>query len=115
MSTFTGSYSVQHRALTVPDILLNIFSLLDQSAARQCSLVCHAWREPALAIFWRHLDDPFDFGVYLDQAPLTVALNSPLELVQQMFVKLGARYVVVTNADGYCKPSPRFSLTFGGG
>jgi hypothetical protein len=36
------------------------------------------------------------------QAPLTVNINSPLELVQQFFVKLGARYVVVTDADGYC-------------
>ncbi|KAI0029975.1 chloride channel [Vararia minispora EC-137] len=46
-------------------------------------------------------EDPFDFGVYMDQAPVTVALNSPLELVQQMFVKLGARYIVVVNAGGY--------------
>lgn len=29
-------------------------------------------------------------------------INSPLELVHQFFVKLGARYVVVTDADGYC-------------
>ncbi|KAI0310925.1 chloride channel [Amylostereum chailletii] len=46
-------------------------------------------------------DDPFNFRVYMDQAPLTVMTNSPLELVQQMFVKLGARYVVVTDSDGY--------------
>jgi hypothetical protein len=37
------------------------------------------------------------------QAPLTIRVNSPLELVQQFFVKLGARYVIVTDADGYCK------------
>ncbi|KAF8264176.1 chloride channel [Lactarius quietus] len=47
------------------------------------------------------LKDPFDFSVYMDRAPLTVNINSPLELVQQFFVKLGARYVVVTDADGY--------------
>ena len=47
-------------------------------------------------------ENVFEFGVYMDQAPLTVMINSPLELVQQMFVKLGARYVVVVNADGYC-------------
>lgn len=46
--------------------------------------------------------DPFDFSPYMDQAPLTVLSNSPLELVQQFFTKLGARYVVVTDADGYC-------------
>jgi chloride channel 3/4/5 len=68
-----------------------------------------------------HPEDPFDFSMYIDkvypltkcpskaflitttQAPLTVSINSPLELVQQLFVKLGARYVVVTDADGYCE------------
>ncbi|KAA1473891.1 hypothetical protein DENSPDRAFT_780653 [Dentipellis sp. KUC8613] len=45
--------------------------------------------------------DPFDFTVYMDQAPLTVQTNSPLELVQQFFVKLGAKYVIVTDVDGY--------------
>jgi chloride channel 3/4/5 len=35
-----------------------------------------------------------------------------LELVQQFFVKLGARYVVVTDANGYCEfvVSPLFSF-----
>ncbi|KAI0335116.1 hypothetical protein GY45DRAFT_1241346 [Cubamyces sp. BRFM 1775] len=45
--------------------------------------------------------DPHDFSCYMDQAPLTVQDNSPLELVQQLFTKLGARYVVVTDADGH--------------
>jgi len=44
--------------------------------------------------------DLFDFSDYMDQAPLTVQSNSPLEMVHQFFVKLGARYVVVTDADG---------------
>ncbi|KAF7965832.1 hypothetical protein HWV62_41252 [Athelia sp. TMB] len=44
--------------------------------------------------------NPFDFTVYMDQAPLTIQSNAPLELVQQFFVKLGARYVVVTDTDG---------------
>ena len=47
--------------------------------------------------------DPFDFSPYMDQAPLLVAFNSPLELVHQFFVKLGARYVVVNDADGLCE------------
>ena len=46
--------------------------------------------------------DPCDFSCYMDQAPLTVQDNSPLELVQQFFTKLGARYVVVTDTDGHC-------------
>ncbi|TFK54445.1 hypothetical protein OE88DRAFT_1655111 [Heliocybe sulcata] len=45
--------------------------------------------------------DPFDFSVYIDQAPLTVQSNAPLELVQEFFVKLGAKYVVVTDTDGF--------------
>ncbi|KAI0058083.1 hypothetical protein BV25DRAFT_1919615 [Artomyces pyxidatus] len=45
--------------------------------------------------------DPFNFSVYMDRAPLTVHINSPLEVVQQFFVKLGARYVVVTDSEGY--------------
>ncbi|KAF9475768.1 clc channel [Pholiota conissans] len=44
--------------------------------------------------------DPFDFTPYMDQAPLTLANNSPMELVHQIFVKLGARYVVITDPDG---------------
>jgi len=45
--------------------------------------------------------DPFDFTVYMDQAPLTIQANAPLELIQMYFVKLGARYVVVTSVDGF--------------
>ena len=47
------------------------------------------------------------------QAPLTISVNSPLELVQQFFVKLGARYVVVTDADGYCELFPLSSIDGG--
>jgi chloride channel 3/4/5 len=47
--------------------------------------------------------DPFDFGIYMDKAPLTVQDNSPLELLQEFFTKLGARYVVVTDSDSYCE------------
>ncbi len=42
----------------------------------------------------------------ITQAPLSIRVNSPLELVQQFFVKLGARYVVVTDSNGYCELFP---------
>ncbi|KAF6761215.1 voltage-gated chloride channel [Ephemerocybe angulata] len=45
-------------------------------------------------------DDPFDFTPYMDQAPLTLSIQSPLEMLHRFFVKLGARYVVVVDADG---------------
>jgi chloride channel 3/4/5 len=74
----------------------------------------------SLSSIFDRAEDPFDFSVYMDkarchanpyprfyssvtQAPLTISINSPLELVQQFFVKLGARYVVVTDTDGYCE------------
>ncbi|KAF8893807.1 voltage-gated chloride channel [Infundibulicybe gibba] len=44
--------------------------------------------------------DPFDFSAYMDQAPLTLQSNSPLAMLHQFFVKLGARYVVVVGTDG---------------
>ena len=53
-------------------------------------------------------NDPFDFSIYMDKAPLTVQDNSPLELLQEFFTKLGARYVVVTDSDGYCEFFPLF-------
>ncbi|KAF8806391.1 clc channel [Phlegmacium glaucopus] len=47
--------------------------------------------------------NPYDFSVYMDQAPLTMANNSPMEFVHQIFVKLGARYVILTDTDGLYK------------
>ena len=52
------------------------------------------------------------------QAPLTMANNSPMELVHQIFVKLGARYIVITDTEGLCMFSrchsaPELYLTMG--
>jgi len=47
--------------------------------------------------------DPYDFTVYMDLSPLTVDSNAPLELVHQIFTKLGARCILVNNLDGYCE------------
>jgi chloride channel 3/4/5 len=46
------------------------------------------------------MEEPSDLSVYVDKAPLTITTSSPLELVHQMFVKLGVRYLVVLNTDG---------------
>jgi len=56
--------------------------------------------------------DPFDFSIYMDEAPLTIQDNSPLELVQEFFTKLGARYVVITDSDGYCEFFPPLCMPF---
>lgn len=53
--------------------------------------------------FLMTMEEPSDLSVYVDKAPVTVTTTSPLELVHQMFVKLGVRYVVVLNIDGSFK------------
>lgn len=50
-------------------------------------------------------EDPLDFSVYMDEAPLTLLDQSPMEMLHRFFVKLGARYVVVTDSDGLCESS----------
>jgi hypothetical protein len=35
-----------------------------------------------------------------------VQSHAPLEVVQQMFVKLGARYIIVVNPNGFCECNP---------
>ena len=37
----------------------------------------------------------YELGLLTDQAPLTVSINSPIELVHEMFVKLGVRYLIM--------------------
>ncbi|ORX38562.1 chloride channel [Kockovaella imperatae] len=44
--------------------------------------------------------NPYDISRYIDRAPITVQIHSPLELVQQLFVKLGARQLLVTDSRG---------------
>lgn len=41
-----------------------------------------------------------DFTPYLDQAPLTVSINASMELVLELFVKLGVRYLCVNHRNG---------------
>lgn len=49
------------------------------------------------------IDSPRDLSIFVDRAPITLSTSSPLELVHQLFVKLGVRYIVVVNADGTLK------------
>ncbi|SCZ90228.1 BZ3500_MvSof-1268-A1-R1_Chr1-3g01854 [Microbotryum saponariae] len=44
-----------------------------------------------------------DFSWLVDMAPITVSLRSPMELVHELFVKLGVRYVVVVDDKGLYK------------
>ncbi|KWU43642.1 hypothetical protein RHOSPDRAFT_9120, partial [Rhodotorula sp. JG-1b] len=44
--------------------------------------------------------DSFDLSWLTDQAPLAIRARSPMELVHEMFVKLGVRFVVVVDDRG---------------
>ncbi|CDH57436.1 clc channel [Lichtheimia corymbifera JMRC:FSU:9682] len=48
----------------------------------------------------RHSTPLNDFSVYVDQAPLTLSPNASMELLMEMFTKLGARYVCLVGNDG---------------
>jgi chloride channel 3/4/5 len=48
-----------------------------------------------------NLRDPTDFTTWIDQAPLALDINSPMDLVYECFVKLGLRYVCVTREGRY--------------
>ncbi|ODN78803.1 hypothetical protein L202_04354 [Cryptococcus amylolentus CBS 6039] len=50
--------------------------------------------------FLENANNPYDLSRYIDQAPITVQIHSPLELVQQLFVKLGVRQIIVVNSRG---------------
>ncbi|KAI9320843.1 chloride channel [Dichotomocladium elegans] len=48
----------------------------------------------------RHSVPLNDFSLYVDQAPLTINQNASMELLMEMFIKLGARYVCLTGING---------------
>ncbi|KAI8805553.1 clc channel, partial [Cladochytrium replicatum] len=46
--------------------------------------------------------DPNDFTQWMDQAPLTVYENTSMEMVTEIFVKLGTKTILVVSHDGRC-------------
>nr|XP_018261404.1 voltage-gated chloride channel [Kwoniella dejecticola CBS 10117]OBR83562.1 voltage-gated chloride channel [Kwoniella dejecticola CBS 10117] len=97
---FLGMNELEHALSELsdePDATLNLMP--DDASS-------HRRRSSAMSIFsfadsyadgqW----SPYDLSRYIDRAPITVQLHSPLELVQQLFVKLGVRQIIVTNSRG---------------
>lgn len=100
MVGYIGANELEHALTLVADNA-------DSEVQFTQNFVCHSLAASSISSLMEHGAggggreyDPFDFSPYMDQAPLLIALNSPLELVHQFFVKLGARYVVVTDSDG---------------
>lgn len=48
-----------------------------------------------------HEDDPTDFTPYIDPAPVSLDVHSPMDLVYECFVKLGLRYICVLRDGKY--------------
>lgn len=44
-----------HRVLSIPEILLHIFSLLPRSSNASNARVCQAWSDPALDVVWHDI------------------------------------------------------------
>ncbi|ORX82091.1 hypothetical protein K493DRAFT_241238 [Basidiobolus meristosporus CBS 931.73] len=53
---------------------------------------CHFTEHPELVP-----DDEYDFSAYMDHAPVTVTEYTPMEVVLELFIKLGTRYLCVVD------------------
>ena len=45
--------------------------------------------------------DPSDFTPYIDPAPISLDVHSPMDLVYESFVKMGLRYICVLRDGKY--------------
>ncbi|GJN66569.1 hypothetical protein PLICBS_000587 [Purpureocillium lilacinum] len=73
---------------------------LDQLVDEQTSL-CLMDRVPSIDEDEEDDPDPTDFTRYIDPAPVTLDVRSPLDLVYECFVKLGLRYICVSRDGKY--------------
>nr|CAG8467343.1 7678_t:CDS:10 [Entrophospora candida] len=74
-------------------------ALNDLSPKYDATTRCY-FKEPEFNVI-QNPDKFVDFTVYMDQAPLTVSKNSSLEVILELFKKLGLRYVCVTENGQY--------------
>ncbi|OCF76116.1 voltage-gated chloride channel [Kwoniella mangroviensis CBS 8886] len=97
---FLGMNELEHALSELsdePDATLNLMP--DDASV-------HRSRSSAMSIFSfadSYVDgswSPYDLSRYVDRAPITVQIHSPLEVVQQLFTKLGVRQIIVTNSRG---------------
>lgn len=96
MVGYIGASELEHALTVVAEGATEEVRFLNTYAHEELATSYSSWLEESR----QNENDPFDFSIYMDQAPLTIQSNSPLELLHQFFVKLGARYVIVTDTDG---------------
>jgi chloride channel 3/4/5 len=83
--------------IPAPDLEFALDKLVDEENAL-CMM--------AKALLWDDSDgeteqDPTDFTPYIDPAPVSLEIKSPMDLVYECFVKLGLRYICVLRDGQY--------------
>lgn len=59
-----------HRVLAIPELLLNVFSFLDDRSNAKTAVVCKSWSEFALNELWKNVD----ISILKSLAPMDVSL-----------------------------------------
>ncbi|WVQ99955.1 hypothetical protein IAU59_007098 [Kwoniella sp. CBS 9459] len=98
---FLGMNELEHALSELsdePDATLNLMpdDANSHARTRSSAMSIFSFADSYLEGSW----SPYDLSRYIDRAPITVQIHSPLELVQQLFVKLGVRQIIVTNSRG---------------
>ncbi|KAK8854828.1 hypothetical protein IAR55_003567 [Kwoniella newhampshirensis] len=98
---FLGMSELEHALAELsdePDATLNLMpdDADSQTRTRSSAMSIFSFADSNVDGGW----SPYDLSRYIDRAPITVQTHSPLELVQQLFVKLGVRQIMVTNSRG---------------
>ncbi|WVF72754.1 hypothetical protein IAT40_007572 [Kwoniella sp. CBS 6097] len=98
---FLGMNELEHALSELsdePDATLNLMpdDANSHTRARSSAMSIFSFADSYVEGTW----SPYDLSRYIDRAPITVQIHSPLELVQQLFVKLGVRQIIVTNSRG---------------
>ncbi|OCF37887.1 voltage-gated chloride channel [Kwoniella heveanensis BCC8398] len=98
---FLGMNELEHALSELsdePDATLNLMpdDANSHARARSSAMSIFSFADSYVEGTW----SPYDLSRYIDRAPITVQMHSPLELVQQLFVKLGVRQIIVTNSRG---------------
>jgi chloride channel 3/4/5 len=84
--------------ISVRDLSIGLAAVKDAEDSMPC-----AFRTPSAAAQGNAPTGVIDLGYLTDMAPITVSVRSPMELLHELFVKLGVRYLVVVDERGlYC-------------
>ncbi|PHH87400.1 hypothetical protein CDD83_8919 [Cordyceps sp. RAO-2017] len=82
--------------IPAPDLEYALDQLVDEQAS-----MCLMDQVPSIDEDGNEEPDPTDFTPYIDPAPVSLDIRSPMDLVYECFVKLGLRYICVLKDGRY--------------